>query len=200
MFSSKNKAVRGLPATWFLATNKHFESKSHDVAFRKILSAMWKMTHPFILRLTVPWISSITDSPSGPPPPQCPPQVHSPERLLWGKFIIYLLSANNQTCPFVTLITSFVSFITCRKRAAVGNPRAYCWRIMRLPSKIREPSLKRDFELIRKNSIFFIRFRCINLRRNYKQTIVVRLQKTTLLLFSMPSCIRQFLQIQISFN
>ena len=130
----------------------------------------------------------------GPPPPQCPPQVYSPERLLWGKFIIYLLSVNNQICPFVTLImTSLVSFIMCRKRV-------YGWRIMRLPSKIREPSLKRDFELIRKNSIFFIRFRCINLRRNYKQTIVVRLQKTTLLLFSMPSCIRQFLQIQISFN
>ena len=63
-FSSKNKAVRGLPATWFLAANKHFESKSHDVAFRKILSEMWKMmTHPFILRLPVPWISSITNSP-----------------------------------------------------------------------------------------------------------------------------------------
>lgn len=52
---------------------------------------------------------------------------------------------------------------------------------MRLPSKIREPSLKRDFELIIKNSILFIQFRCINLRRNYKQTTVEWLQKTALL-------------------
>lgn len=132
----------------------------------------------------------------GPPPPHCPPQVYSPERLLWGKFKIYLVVSHQSNMP----ISSLVSFIMCRKGAAVGSPRVYCWRIMRLPSKIREPSLKRDFELIRKNSIFFIQFRCINLRRNYKQTLVEWLQKTVLLLFSMPSCIRQFLQIQISFN
>lgn len=57
---------------------------------------------------------------------------------------------------------------------------------MRLPSKIRESSLKRDFELIGKNSILFIQFRCINLRRNYKQTVVEWLQKPALLLFRAP--------------